>query len=47
MVKRGKDEFEADEIGLFIPSTVRCLPIWYGSSFWKAKLKAEYKFAAH
>lgn len=35
MVKRGKYEFAQMKSASFIPSTVICLPIWYGSSFRK------------
>ena len=35
MVKRGKYELRQMKSASFIPSTVICLPIWYGSSFRK------------
>ena len=45
MVKRGKYEFEADEIGIVYPIYGHMPPYMVRQFIQKAKLKAEYKFA--
>ena len=45
MVKRGKYEFEADEIGIVYPIYGHMPPYMVRQFIRKAKLKAEYKFA--